>query len=226
MRMKQQSIEKNWAAQKIVRVVRCHWLRNIFSSASVNTVSDDQLFFSERLWSDRWSVWYAKDRQHLCIFNLVLRTCSRDVQCEADPRRAEELIRCMMPEMCTSVCTPGTKKTAADVTNDGPLAKTRLPIRKQGDMHADVDTDTRSACRSSKTLSNWRDDRDSCTCPARERAHQGNITSIGTHSIISWSSTQSLTSLSCGGQGLGCRGFMQDPLVILDLKPTGNNTLT
>ena len=71
----------------------------------------------------------------------VPRTCSRDVQCEADPRRAEELIRSMKLEGCTSVSTPGTKKTADGVTNDGPLSKARLPIRKPG-MHADDDTDT------------------------------------------------------------------------------------
>ena len=39
---------------------------------------------------------YTKEDHHeLCILNRVLRTCSRGVEYEADPRHVEELIRSM-----------------------------------------------------------------------------------------------------------------------------------
>ena len=67
---------------------------------------------------------HAKEDHHeLCILSWVLRTCSRGVEYEADPRHAEEMIRSMDLEECNSVSTPATKETVDSIANDGPLLK-------------------------------------------------------------------------------------------------------
>ena len=72
-------------------------------------------------------------------------------------------------------------------------------------------------------------DTDWAGCPCTRKSTSGGIIALGKHTIKTWSSTQSLTSLSSGeaeyygltkgvGQGLGYQGLMQDFGVVLPLE--------